>query len=70
MSLMANQQLQTQQMLSHKVPDRNIRVRPKPFFGLQSEDVLSWLDHFENMSTYHKWDDQCKTLEYILLWKG
>ena len=35
-------------------PQQNLpdpRVLPKPFSSLPSEDVLSWLDHFEMVAT-------------------
>ena len=45
-------------------PDRpDSKVRPKSFSGLPSEDVLAWLDHFEMISSYHKWSDERKALE-------
>ena len=44
-------------------PDRpDSKVRPKSS-GLPSEDVLAWLDHFEMISSYHKWFDGCNALE-------
>ena len=37
-------------------PNRtDTKVRPKPFSGLPLEDDLSWLDHFENIASYHQW---------------
>ena len=47
-------------------PQQNLpdsRVRPKPFSGLPSEDVLSWLDHFEMVASYHQWPHPRKAME-------
>ena len=49
-------------------PDRpDSKVHPKSFSGLPSEDVLAWLDHFEMISSYHKWSDERKALEVCTL---
>ena len=39
------------------------RVRPEPFSGLPSEDVLSWLDHFKMVASYHQWPHPRKAME-------
>lgn len=39
------------------------RVQPRTFVGLSIEDVLHWLDHFENVASYHQWNDACRALE-------
>ena len=39
------------------------KVRPRPFSGLPTEDVLLWLDHFDNVASYHGWSDHRKALE-------
>ena len=44
-------------------PRTDTKVRPKAFSGLPTEDVLMWLDHFENVASYHQWDDRRKALE-------
>lgn len=36
------------------------KIRPKSFSGLPTEDVLMWLDHFENVSSYHNWSEERK----------
>ena len=46
------------------------KVRPKSFSGLPSEDVLAWLDHFEMISSYHRWSDERKALEVRTLLKN
>ena len=46
------------------------KVRPKFFSGLPSEDVLAWLDHFEMISSYHRWSDERKALEVRTLLKN
>lgn len=30
------------------------KIRPKTFFKLPNEDILTWIDHFENVSSYRK----------------
>jgi hypothetical protein len=42
-------------------PDSKVCL--KSFFGLPFEVVLAWLDHFEMISSYHRWSDECKALE-------
>ena len=52
-------------------PNRtDTKVRPKPFSGLPSEDVLSWLDHFENIASYHQWSEERKALEVRTLFEN
>ena len=46
------------------------RVRPKSFSGLPSEDILSWLDHFEMVASYHQWSETRKALEMRTLLEG
>ena len=46
------------------------RVRPKSFSGLPSEDILSWLDHFEMVASYHQWPEERKALEMRTLLEG
>ena len=46
------------------------KVHPKSFSGLPSEDVLAWLDHFDMISSYHKWFDGRKALEVRTLLKN
>ena len=41
----------------------NSNVRPNSLSDLPSQDVLAWLDHFEMISSYHKWSDERKALE-------
>ena len=54
---MSNTRSEPQQNLSDP------RVRPKPFFGLPSKYVLSWLDHFEMVASYHQWTHPRKAME-------
>ena len=42
---------------------RDSKVCPNSFSGLPFEDVIAWLDHFEMISSYHKWSDGGKALE-------
>ncbi|KAI5068775.1 hypothetical protein GOP47_0017120 [Adiantum capillus-veneris] len=46
------------------------KVRPRPFSGLPSEDVLTWLDHFENVAGYHNWDNECRAHELRTVLEG
>ena len=39
------------------------RIRARCFFELPTEDILAWLDHFDNITRYHEWDDDQKALE-------
>ena len=51
--------------LSHTQPMQRSdpKIRPKSFAGLPTEDVLTWLDHFENIAGYHQWTDERKAME-------
>ena len=52
--------------LSNSTPTQNRpdpKIRPKSFSGLPTEDILTWIDHFENVAAYHQWHDQRKALE-------
>ena len=42
---------------------KDSRIRPRSFSGLPTEDVLAWLDHFDNVASYHEWHDERKALE-------
>ena len=42
---------------------RDSKICPKSFSGFPSEDVLSWLDHIEMISNYHRWSNVRKGLE-------
>ena len=46
------------------------KVRPKPFSGLPTEDVLTWLDHFDNVAECHQWSDEHKALEARTLYEN
>lgn len=46
------------------------KIRPKSFSGLPTEDVLMWLDHFENVSSYHNWSEERKAMEVRMLLEG
>lgn len=46
------------------------KVRPKTFSGFPTEDILTWLDHFENVAEYHNWDLDRKALEVRTLLEG
>lgn len=46
------------------------KIRPKPFAGLPTEDVLSWLDHFDNVASYHNWLDDRKAMEARTVFEG
>ena len=55
----------TVQTMAQDRPDP--KVRPKSFSGLPSEDVLMWLDHFENVASYHQWSENRKALKACAL---
>ncbi|MCO5574223.1 hypothetical protein L7F22_028005 [Adiantum nelumboides] len=46
------------------------KVRPKTFSDFPTEDILTWLDHFENVAEYHNWDMERKALEVRTLLEG
>ncbi|MCO5568698.1 hypothetical protein L7F22_022397 [Adiantum nelumboides] len=46
------------------------KVRPRPSSGLSIDDVLTWLDHFENVATYHQWHDEREAMEVRTLLEG
>lgn len=48
----------------------NSRVRPRSFAGLPTEDVPSWVDHFENVASYHNWSDIQKSQEIRTVFEG
>ncbi|KAI5072698.1 hypothetical protein GOP47_0012804 [Adiantum capillus-veneris] len=52
---------------SHKTDPK---IRPKPFSGLPIEDVLTWLDHFDNVAGYHQWSDDRRAMEARTLFEG
>ena len=62
MTMLAQRQEQTIQ--------RDPKIRPKTFSGLPTEDVLTWLDHFDNVASYHQWDDPRKALEARTLFEN
>ena len=41
---------------------RDSKIRPKTFSSLPIEDMLIWLDHFDNVTSYHQWDDPRKEM--------
>ena len=49
---------------------RDSKIRPKPFSGLTTEYVLTWLDHFNNVASYHQWDDPRKAMEARTLFEN
>ncbi|MCO5605650.1 hypothetical protein L7F22_059833 [Adiantum nelumboides] len=46
------------------------KIRPKPFAGLSTEDVLTWLDHFDNVASYHHWSEERKAMEARTVLEG
>ncbi|MCO5578637.1 hypothetical protein L7F22_032481 [Adiantum nelumboides] len=52
---------------SHKTAPK---IRPKPFSGLPTEGVLTWIDHFDNVAGYHQWVDDRRAMEARTLLKG
>ncbi|KAI5056196.1 hypothetical protein GOP47_0029717 [Adiantum capillus-veneris] len=68
---------QTNQSLLHYITAHNSqsqktdhKIRPKPFSGLPTEDALTWLDHFDNIASYHQWSDERRALETRTLFEG
>ena len=56
--------LTNQSQLTTKLEkQKDSRIHPPSFSGLPTEDILAWLDHFENVAGYHEWDDGRKALE-------
>ena len=51
------------QLTTKPEKQKDSRIRPRSFSGLPTEDILAWLDHFENVAGYHEWDDGRKALE-------
>jgi hypothetical protein len=71
MMMQMNQQLLA--LLSQRIDPNNKRdskVRPKPFTGLPTEDVLTWLDYFENVAGYHDWPEERKAAEARTVLEG
>ena len=54
---------QSQQTGNNTKKQKDSRIRPRSFSGLPTEDVLAWLDHFDNVTGYHQWSDDRKALE-------
>ena len=54
---------QSQQIGINTEKQKESRVRPQSFSSLPTEDVLAWLDHFDNVACYHQWSDDRKALE-------
>jgi hypothetical protein len=52
------------------VTTRDSRIWPKAFVGLPTKDLLSWLDHFDNIKGYHHWTDNQKAIEARTLFNG
>ena len=48
----------------------DLKVRTKSFFGLPTEDVLTWLDQFDNVTSYHSWPTERKLMEVPMLVDG
>ena len=46
------------------------RSNTKPFSSLPIEDILSWINHFENVANYHLWSDEQKAHEIKTLLEG
>ncbi|MCO5554736.1 hypothetical protein L7F22_008270 [Adiantum nelumboides] len=46
------------------------KIRPKYFSGFPTKDVLTWLDHFDNVASYHCWSDDRKAMEARTLLEG
>ncbi|MCO5550275.1 hypothetical protein L7F22_003756 [Adiantum nelumboides] len=46
------------------------KICPKPFSGLPTEDVLTWLDHFDNVDGYRQWSADRRTMEARTLFEG
>ena len=42
---------------------QNSRICPRSFSGLPTKDFLAWLDHFDNVASYHEWHEERKALE-------
>ena len=54
---------QSQQRGNNTEKPKDSRIRLRSFSGLPIEDVLAWLDHFDNVADYHQWSDDRKALE-------
>jgi hypothetical protein len=52
------------------VTTRDSRIWPKAFVGLPTKDLLSWLDHFDNITGYCHWTDNQKIVEVRTLFNG
>ena len=42
---------------------RDPKIGHKSFLDPPKEGVLTWLDRFDNVASYHQWDDLRKALE-------
>jgi hypothetical protein len=43
--------------LSNSTPTQNRldpKIKPRSFSGLPTEDILTWIDYFENVAAYHQ----------------
>ena len=49
---------------------QHFKIRPTSFSGLQSEYVLSWLDHFDNVAYYYGWFEVQKFHEVRTVFEG
>ena len=54
---------QSQQRGNNTEKPKDSRIRLCSFSGLPTEDVLAWLDHFDNVADYHQRSDDRKSLE-------
>ena len=46
------------------------KVQPKAFSGIPTEDVLMWLDHFKNITSYHQRPKRRKVMEAHTLFEN
>ena len=53
-----------------RLNDTDSKARPRTFSGLPTEDILTWLDHMENIAGYHDWSDARKARELRTLLDG
>ena len=70
LSLLANQSISSTTSSSSQFTSQDKKVCPKSLSGLQIEDILSWLDHFENVAGYHGWNELQKLNEVRTVLEG
>ena len=69
MAMLSNQQTTRHHQIIQP-PRRDTKVRPKPYAGLPTEDVLTWIDHFENVAKYHQWNEERMAAESSTLFEN